>query len=127
MDMERFRRLPQRSDDEWQGGLVRMPMWIERGPDGRPYRPWAGIWVSGRTGFVHFKVEPEMGTHDWTLALDALIEFGLKRQLTGYRPGTLQVTDKGLGVHLLDARSGVRTSRSRFYPIFPWCDACLPT
>jgi hypothetical protein len=73
------------------------------GPDGRPYRPWAGLWVSRKTGFVHFKIEPEPGSHDWTLALDALVEFGLKRRLTGYRPGTLEVADKELGVRLLDA------------------------
>ncbi len=34
----RFKRLPQRYDDVWQGGLVRLPMWIEQGPDSRPYR-----------------------------------------------------------------------------------------
>ena len=103
MALERFKRLPQKSEDEWRGGLVRMPTWIERSPDGRPYRPWAGIWVSRKSGFVHFKIEPEPDSHDWTLALDALVEFGLKRQLTGYRPGRLQITDKELGTRLLDA------------------------
>ncbi len=102
MTLEHFKRLPRRSD-VWQGGLVRLPSWIERGPDGRPYRPWAGIWVSRKTGFVHFKIEPEPGLHDWTLVLGALIEFGLKQRLTGYRPGTLEVADKELGVRLLDA------------------------
>jgi len=103
MTLERFKRLPRRSEDEWQGGLVRVLSWIERGPDGRPYRPWAGIWVSRKSGFVHLKMEPEPGAHDWSLALDALVEFGLKQRLTGYRPGRLQVRDKDLGVRLLDA------------------------
>ncbi len=103
MTLERFKRLPRQSDDEWQGGLVRLPSWIEHGPNGRPYRPWAGIWVSRHTGFVHLKIEPEPGAHDWTLALDALVEFGLKQQFTGYRPGRLQVMDKELSVRLLDA------------------------
>ncbi len=102
MTLARFKRLPRRSD-EWQGGLVRLPSWIERGPGGQPYRPWAGIWVSRKTGFVHLKIEPAPGSHDWTLALDALVEFGLKRHLTGYRPGTLEVADRELGVRLLDA------------------------
>jgi hypothetical protein len=106
MALERFKRLPQQSEDEWQGGLVRMPTWLERDPDGRPYRPWAGIWVSRKSGFVHFKIEPEPDSHDWTLALDALVEFGLKQQLTGYRPGRLQITDKELGIRLLDALGG---------------------
>jgi hypothetical protein len=77
--------------------------WIDRGPDGRPYRPWAGIWVSRKTGFVHLKVEAEPGAHDWRLALDALIEFGLEQHLAGYRPGRLQVADKHLGLRLLAA------------------------
>ena len=103
MTIERFRQLPKRFDDEWQGGLVRMPGWIERGPGGRLYRPWAGMWVSRTTGFVHFKLEPAPNSHDWALALDALVEFGLKKKLTGYRPGGLQVADKELGIRLLDA------------------------
>ena len=103
MTLEHFKGLPRRSDDEWQGGLVRLLSWIDRGPDGRPYRPWAGIWVSRKSGFVHLKMEPEPGAHDWTLALDALVEFGLKQRLTGYRPGRLQVGDKDLGVRLLHA------------------------
>src|SRR5579864_1257957 len=103
MTIERFKRLPRRSDDEWQGGIAQVLTWIERGPDGRPYRPWAGIWVSQKSGFVHLKMESEPGAHDWTLAVDALVEFGLKRQLAGYRPGRLQVRDKDLGVRLLNA------------------------
>lgn len=101
--IERFRRLPRRSDDRWQGGLARLPSWIERGPDRKPYRPWAGIWVSRKTGFIHLKMEPASGAHDWTLALDALVEFGLNQSLAGYRPGGLEVADGELGARLLDA------------------------
>jgi len=97
----RFKRLPQRSDDVWQGGLVRLPMWIEQGPDGRPYRPRAGIWVSEKTGFVHFKMEAQAGAPDHALALDTLIEFALKPRLAGYRPARLQVSDEDLARHLV--------------------------
>jgi hypothetical protein len=36
----RFKQLPQRSGEVWQGGLVRLPTWIEDpdDPDGEPYR-----------------------------------------------------------------------------------------
>ncbi|MBI4607856.1 MAG: tetratricopeptide repeat protein [Candidatus Rokubacteria bacterium] len=101
--VERFKRLPRLSDDRWQGGLARLPSWIERGPEGKPYRPWAGIWVSLKTGLINLKLEPEPGAHDWTLALDALLEFGLKRNLAGCRPGSLEVADEELGSRLLDA------------------------
>lgn len=103
MTIERFKRLPRQPDDDWQGGLARLLSWIDRGPDGRPYRPWAGIWVSRKTGFVHLKMEAEPGAHDWTLALEALVEFGLEQRLTGYRPGRLQVADRHLGLRLLEA------------------------
>jgi tetratricopeptide (TPR) repeat protein len=103
MTLERFKHLRRCSEDVWQGGLVRLPGWILQGPGGKPYRPWGGIWVSRATGFVHFKTEPEPGAHDWTLALEALVEFGLKQHLTGYRPGALQVKDQELSVRLLDA------------------------
>jgi tetratricopeptide (TPR) repeat protein len=103
MTVERFKRLSRCPDDDWQGGLARVLSWIEQSPDGRPYRPWVGIWVSRKTGFAHLKMEPEPGAHDWTLALDALVEFGLKQEIAGYRPGRLQVRDKDLGVRLLEA------------------------
>ncbi|MBI3029330.1 MAG: hypothetical protein HYY64_07470 [Candidatus Rokubacteria bacterium] len=100
--VERFKRLPRLSDDRWQGGLVRLPSWIDHGPEGKPYRPWAGVWVSLKTGLINLKLEPEPGAHDWTLALEALLEFGLKRSLAGCRPGGLEVADEGLGSRLLD-------------------------
>lgn len=103
LSIDGFRRLRRQSDDRWQGGLARVLSWIERGPDGKPYRPWAGVWVSRKTGVVHLKIEPEPGAHDWTLALAALVEFGLKQHLTGYRPAGLEVADRELGTRLLDA------------------------
>jgi len=33
----RFAQLPRNSAEVWQGGLVRLPTWIENGPDGKPY------------------------------------------------------------------------------------------
>lgn len=101
--IERFNRLPRWPDDRWQGGVVRLPTWIERGPGGKPYRPWAGIWVSRNTGFIHLKIEPQPGAHDWSLALGVLLEFGLNGDLMGYRPGGLEVADSDLGARLVEA------------------------
>src|SRR5207249_3294058 len=55
----RFMRLPRRTADVWQGGVVRMPMWVD-GPDGVPYRPRGAVWVSLETGLANAKVgEPD--------------------------------------------------------------------
>lgn len=97
----RFGQLPRNSTEVWQGGVVRLPTWIEKGPDGKPYRPWGAVWVSLRTGLVNVKIEPEFGAHNETLALETLLEFGLDRKLAGCRPARLEVADEGLGAHLV--------------------------
>ena len=56
--IQRFRRLARRSDEVWQGGRLRLPMWVEDGPDGKPARPWGAVWVSLRTGLVNVEAEP---------------------------------------------------------------------
>jgi tetratricopeptide (TPR) repeat protein len=89
--------------ETWQGGLLRMPAWIEKGPDGKPYRPWAALWVSRRTGLVHMKMEAECGAHDPALALEALVEFALNKKLAEYRPARPEVPDEELCVHLVRA------------------------
>jgi tetratricopeptide (TPR) repeat protein len=80
---------------------VRLPTWIEKGPDGKPYRPWGAVWVSLRTGLVNLKIEPEFGAHDPALALETLLEFGLNRKLAGCRPARLEVVDEELGAYLV--------------------------
>ena len=91
--LARFTRLPRRSKDTWQGGVLRMPMWVD-GPDGTPYRPWGGVWVSLETGLANVKLAESNGD-DGTLALDALLELGL--QFAQTRPAAIQVADKALG------------------------------
>jgi tetratricopeptide (TPR) repeat protein len=97
--LTRFKRLPQRAAEVWQGGIVRFPIWAEdpADPDGPLLRPTGAIWVSLRTGLFH-TVRAKVGA-DATpqLALDALLEFGLKRakELDG-RPARIEVRDPGL-------------------------------
>ena len=97
--LARFTRLPRRSGDTWQGGVVRMPMWVD-GPDGTPYRPWGGVWVSLETGVVNVKLAEADGG-DATLALDALLELGFKFART--RPAAIQVADQALGEQIARA------------------------
>jgi hypothetical protein len=97
--IDRFRRLPRVGADTWQGGLVRLPTWLGDGGDGRPYRPWGAVWVS-RSGSVHLKIESARGQADWQLAVEALLELGLKRHLAGCRPGSIEVSDDALADRL---------------------------
>lgn len=91
--LARFTRLPRRSEDTWQGGILRMPMWVD-GPDGTPYRPWGGVWVSLETGLANVKLAESNG-RDATVAVDALLELGLKFART--RPAAIQVAEQALG------------------------------
>jgi len=79
--IERFMRLARRSSDTWQGGLVKMPMWVGE-QDEKPRRPWGAVWVSLETDLVSVKLAE--GEPDWRLALDALAELGLR--FAGTRP-----------------------------------------
>ena len=97
--LARFTRLPRRSADTWQGGVLRMPMWVD-GPDGTPYRPWGGVWVSLETGLANAKLT-ESNEGVGTLALEALLELGFKFART--RPAAIQVADKALGEQIARA------------------------
>jgi hypothetical protein len=72
-----FKRLPRRSDEVWQGGLVRARTWVEE-PDGRVRRPWAAVWVSLATGLVNVDLATADAVSDASLALQVLADLGLK-------------------------------------------------
>jgi tetratricopeptide (TPR) repeat protein len=97
--LARFKRLPQRVGEVWQGGIVRFPAWAEdpADPDGPPLRVTGAIWVSSRTGLVHAALAKTGAEATAELALGALLEFGLKRakELEG-RPARIEVRDPGL-------------------------------
>src|SRR5215212_9671226 len=95
----RFRRLPQRAGEVWQGGLVRLPMWIDdpADPEGTPLRASGAIWVSLRTGLVHMDLAPEGEEATPELALATLLEFGLKSaKELDWRPARIEVRDAAL-------------------------------
>jgi tetratricopeptide (TPR) repeat protein len=95
----RFKRLPQRAGEVWQGDVVRFPMWVDdqSDPDGPPFRPSGVLWVSLRTGLVHLDLANEGEQATPELALAVFLEFGLKwaKGLEG-RPARVEVRDAGL-------------------------------
>jgi tetratricopeptide (TPR) repeat protein len=98
LQIERLKRLPQRQDDTWQGGLVRAPMWIKEETNEKPYRPWLAVWISTKTGAVHSS-EPQKDK-TFKMALNTLTNLACNRKLAGYRPGKLSVKDPALAEHL---------------------------
>jgi tetratricopeptide (TPR) repeat protein len=94
--IDRFARLPQRSNELWQGGIVSLPAWVvdEDDPEAVPTRPLAAVWVSRRTGLLHIAEIDERDTPTPEHALRALLDFGVDeaRQLEG-RPATIEVDD----------------------------------
>lgn len=96
--VERFRRLPRRSSETWQGGVVRARTWIEQ-PDGRVQRPWAAVWVSLGTGMMNVQLSDEAA--DAGLALGTLVDLGLK--FVRARPAAIEVADATLGTQLREA------------------------
>jgi hypothetical protein len=103
--LSRFKRLPQRTTEIWQGRIVRFPMWVDNqtDPDGPPFRPRGVIWVSLRTGLIHLDLAEEGAEVTAELALAAFLEFGLKwaKGLDG-RPARVEIQD----ARLRDALAG---------------------
>ena len=97
--IERFKRLPRRTHDVWQGGLVRARTWVED-PDGGVRRPWAAVWVSSATGMINVELA-ESDVADPNVALRALTDLGLK--FARCRPSHLEMTDATLGAQLVEA------------------------
>lgn len=92
----RFKQLPQRSNEIWQGGLVKLPAWVDnpQHAEGPPYRPTGALWVSLRTGLLHMAFPDQGEAATPALAVKALIEFGLKeaKRLSG-RPSVIEIRD----------------------------------
>ena len=98
--VDRFMRLPRRSSDVWQGGLVRARTWVEE-PDGSVRRPWAAVWISRATGMMNVGLGGARGAPDPGLALQVLADLGLK--FVRCRPAGLEVADESLGAQLAES------------------------
>lgn len=97
--VERLKRLPQSEGEIWQGGLVRMPAWVDE-EDSAPFRPWIGGWVSTRTKLV--KMSDPAKDKDLEQVLISLVDFACDPALAGYRPAGLDVRDAEVADYLSD-------------------------
>jgi tetratricopeptide (TPR) repeat protein len=99
LGLEQLKRLPQRSAETWQGGIVRMPFWIT-GEARRPYRSYAAVWaaVTDATVSPPEVFRPEEMSFDKLLS--SLVKFATDPQIGGYRPGRVEVRDAALADYL---------------------------
>lgn len=88
-------RLDCRADEMWQGGVFRMPMWVE-GPGGKPFRPWVLGWTSLSTGLVSISRPMPREELRPELAIESLRAFACGGGTAGYLPGTLVINDPSL-------------------------------
>ena len=109
----RFKQLPQRSNEVWQGAVVRFPMWVrdEADPEGPPLRPTGVLWVSLRTGLIHLDLAQDGKPVTTEQVLATFLEFGMKwaRGLEG-RPARVEVQDAGLRDSLAGPLASLNTT-----------------
>jgi uncharacterized protein DUF6930 len=111
LELARFKRLPVRTSDVWQGGVVRLPMWITENEDDAPYRARGVLWFSTRTGLVWANTESAPRTAGVDLAMRGLLDFAKKydRDLLG-RPSRIETTDAAIADELRAALGDPETT-----------------
>lgn len=97
--VERLRRLSRRSNETWQGALVKLPAWVDD-EENKPYRPWAGVWLSLKTRVFHTTELKGPEEKSFEQVLNGLVELACDRRLAGYRPGKVEVSDNALAEYL---------------------------
>lgn len=98
----KLKQLPQQVDDVWQGGIVRLPAVMIDGED-EPYEPEMALWVSLKAGVAGPSAESfQPGDSPLQTMLNALVAFANDPEMTGYRPGTVEVGDAALAEQLSD-------------------------
>lgn len=108
---ERLNQLPLRPTETWQGGLVRLPGWVEE-PGKKPFRPTTPLWVSLQRNVIGPPRVQEPSGEPFAEALHALVDFALDRALMGCRPGKIEVNNAALADYLSVALSdtGIQVS-----------------
>jgi tetratricopeptide (TPR) repeat protein len=102
--IDRFMRLPRRSVETWQGGVVGLPLFTRDGASGEPVRRYAISWANLATNDVTFLSATPVEARDRDGVLDALLDLGLRnRKAREGRPARLEVQDGSLGAFIKEA------------------------
>lgn len=91
-DVERFKKLPVRQKETWQGGFVRSPLCHDESSN-VPVRILIPAWISLRTN-QHSPSEPLPSNEAGVAQLEKVL-LSFAADTAGYRPGKLEVNDSG--------------------------------
>jgi tetratricopeptide (TPR) repeat protein len=100
--ISRLGHLAQPVHERWEGGVIRLPMWVDDDHGGPPYRPCAAIWVSPLRHKMHVRLlEPDQDPQQ--AMLDLFVEFATSSKLADCLASTVQVPDEEQAHALRDA------------------------
>jgi len=110
--LERFKKLPKRAGEIWQGGVFRLPAWYQ-GEDGQPVRPEVILWLSLTEVRISKPRFPEPDEDRLAVALESVLEYPFEAMEQAFRPTKIEVEDDKLAEWLGDAlkEAGVRVER----------------
>jgi len=98
--IERLKRLNRRANETWQGGLVRLPVWVDGQNDQKPCRPWVAGWVSLKTKLFHMTQLQRPQDMNFEVVLNCLVDFACNTKLAGYRPAKIEIKNPDLAGYL---------------------------
>ena len=102
--IDRFMRLPRRTNETWQGGSVSLPWFSDDPQTGEPIRQHAIAWANLVTNDVALLTVSALEAADRERALDAFLDFGLRnRKAREGRPSRVEVQDASLGAFIKEA------------------------
>ena len=99
-DAERLRRLPQRPNEVWQGGVVPVLSWLTKVADLGDRAPCLVAWLALQDNQAWPAEVCESGEQGFGKALASLLDFATDTAVGGYRPGRVEVCDVRLAEYL---------------------------
>ncbi len=93
---QQLRQLPVQPDQRWQGGIVRLPLWMPT--EQRPLRPAMVIWYAVERDELAWSHADAPERVDYETAVSTLLNFACDAQQT--LPARLQIPDAALADHI---------------------------
>ena len=99
LQIRRWNTMPLVKEEVWQCDIVRMRTQLADDA-GKAFQPVMPMWISVRHDQVQCGELVPPQERNLALAVNALLDFALKSEFGGYRPGTIEVRDAALAERL---------------------------